>query len=335
MVSLYHPIPLPGNVTIPGNLFLAPLAGITDKGFRRICLDHGAPFTFTEMISAEALARGNKKTIGLLERCEGEELLGVQIFLAEQDQAERALPVILRSKPTLIDLNCGCPVPKITRPGAGAALMKDPKQIGRIVRVLSKNAPCPVTVKLRTGWDSSSINYLQAAEEALEGGAILITLHGRTRSQGYSGRADWGHIRTLVQAVPVPVIGNGDAHCPDSAKAMMEETGCAGVMFARGAMGNPFIFERTRNLLLQGDGGEEPGAEHILHAALKHLSYTIADKGEKAACREMRKQMSEYTRGLPGSAALRREIVTCDTEDSYRNLINRYISQIGDSKEKG
>jgi tRNA-dihydrouridine synthase B len=326
MSSLFHPIPLPGGVTIPGNLFLAPLAGITDRGFRRICLEHKAPFTFTEMISGEALARGNRKTIALLERTEGEELLGVQIFLSEAEQAERALPVILEANPSLVDLNCGCPVPKITRLGAGSALMKSPKKIGEIVRVLSRDAPCPVTVKIRTGWDCNSINYLEAADAAIDAGAVMITLHGRSRSQGYSGKADWSHIRRLVQAAPVPIIGNGDAHSPEAARAMLEETGCAGVMFARGAMGNPFIFERTIRLLEKGDPEEAPGLETIMETALKQLSYTVADKGEVRACKEMRKQMAEYSKGLPGSAALRRKIVSCETEEEYRTVIREWLT---------
>ncbi|WP_020614346.1 tRNA dihydrouridine synthase DusB [Sediminispirochaeta bajacaliforniensis] len=325
---LYHPIILPG-VTIPGNLFLAPLAGITDRGFRRICIEHGAPFTYTEMVSGEALARRNLKTIALLRRAKGEKLLGVQIFLSNPEQAERALPVIEKADPTLIDLNCGCPVPKVVKTGAGAALMRSPETIYRIVSLLARSSFRPITVKLRTGWDSNTLNYLEAAQAAESAGAAMITLHGRTRSQGYSGSADWSAIAKLVQTVRVPVIGNGDAFSPEAAKRLLMETGCSGVMFARGAMGNPFIFEQTRRVLEHDPTGGSPSVEEIMKAALIQLHYTIEDKGERVACREMRKQMAGYTKGLDGSAALRQSIVTCETEEDYRRTVEDYLSRRG------
>ncbi len=324
MKTLYHPIELPG-LTLPGNLFLAPLAGITDRAFRRICLEKGAPFTYTEMISGEALARGNRKTITLLERTEGEAFLGVQIFLSTEEQALRALPVIEAAGPSLIDLNCGCPVPKVVKTGAGAALMKDPERIYRIVKALTGAAGVPITVKLRTGWDHQSLTYLEAADAAVSAGAALLTLHGRTRSQGYSGTADWSCIRSLVESVSVPVIGNGDAFSAEAARRMMEETGCSGVMFARGAMGNPFIFSQSRSLLETGRAEALPSLEEILETALKHLHYAVLYKGEQTACREMRKQMASYTKGLPGSAHLRSAIVSCSTEEEYRTTISGYL----------
>lgn len=324
---LYHPIALPG-LTIPGNLFLAPLAGITDRAFRRICLEKGAPFTFTEMISGEALARRNKKTIGLLERTENERLLGVQIFLSSPEQAVRALPVIEAARPSLIDLNCGCPVPKVVKTGAGAALMKEPERIGAIVRALTASSTVPVTVKLRTGWDFSELTYLEAAAAAVDAGAAMITLHGRTRSQGYSGTADWSCIRRLAGTVSVPVIGNGDAFSAEAARRMLLETGCAGVMFARGAMGDPFIFQSTRALLETGSPAQAPSIVELLETALAHLRYAILYKGEAAACREMRKQMSSYTKGLPGSAAFRSAIVACETEDDYIRTISSYLERL-------
>jgi nifR3 family TIM-barrel protein len=328
MNTLYHPIELPG-LTLPGNLFLAPLAGITDRAFRRICLEKGAPFTYTEMISGEALARGNRKTIHLLERTEQEDFLGVQIFLSTEDQALRALPVIEAAKPSLIDLNCGCPVPKVVKTGAGAALMKEPERIYRIVKALSEAAAVPITVKLRTGWDHQSLTYLEAGDAAVSAGAVLITLHGRTRSQGYSGTADWSCIRRLTESADVPVIGNGDAFSAEAARNMLEETGCAGVMFARGAMGNPFIFSQSRTLLQEGRAEALPSVREIMDTALTHLRYAVLYKGEPTACREMRKQMASYTKGLPGSAHLRSAIVSCSSDEEYRTTISAYLDALG------
>lgn len=325
--ELYHPIELPGDLRIPGNLFLAPLAGITDKGFRRICLDHQAPFTFTEMVSGEALARNNEKTFRLLDRCEHEHLLGVQIFLSDADQAVRALPRILEAEPDLIDINCGCPVPKVVKTGAGSALMKEPKKIGEIVFAIRSRCSVPVSVKLRTGWDSHSLTYLDAARRAEDAGACMVSLHGRTRSQGYSGHADWSTIATLKKAISLPLIGNGDAFTPESAKAMLVETSCDGVMFARGAMGNPFIFSRTIEYLRTGILPPPPSTEEIMQTALRHLSYTVAYKGEQAACKEMRKQMSEYSKGLAGSAQLRSLLVHCESQDAFQTVIENYLQQ--------
>src|SRR6056297_3628009 len=253
--SLYHSIQLPG-LTLPGNLLLAPLAGYTDKAFREVARSYGADFCYTEMVSAEAIARGNQKTIDLMERGEQEDLLGIQIFLAEADQGERALPGILKCSPSLIDINCGCPVPKVVKTGAGAALMQDPDKIYTLVRRLSSATKLPITVKIRSGWDESSINFEEAGRAAVEGGASMIGIHARTRLQGYSGSSRWEHIARLTELLPVPVIGSGDLFSPESAEAMLQQTGCAGVMFARGAIGNPLIFQQTRHLLLTGQSNK-------------------------------------------------------------------------------
>jgi tRNA-dihydrouridine synthase B len=323
--NLFHPVGLPG-FTIPGNLFLAPLAGISDRSFRRICLEHGAPFTFTEMISGEALARGNGKTIELLRPAEGEEQLGVQVFLSNPDQATRALEPILQSKPSLIDLNCGCPVPKVVKTGAGAALMRNPEKIREIVAALVGGTDIPVSVKLRTGWDHNELTYLEAAEAAIKAGAVMVTLHGRTRSQGYSGYADWSCIKNLVNAVSVPVIGNGDAFTAEATVRMLKETGCAGVMFARGAMGNPRLFSDAIALMTRGILPPPPSVTAVMETALRHLRYAVEDKGELAACREMRKQMAYYTKGLPGSALLRSTLVQCNTVEEYEKTIAAYLA---------
>jgi nifR3 family TIM-barrel protein len=318
---LYHPIQI-GNIEIPGNLFLAPLAGITDKGFREICLREGADLTYTEMVSAEAVARGNEKTNRLMDRSPSEQLLAIQLFMDSPDTAERAVERVLTFNPTIIDLNCGCPVPKVIKTGAGSALMLDPERIRSIIQVLSKASEVPVTAKIRLGWDPGSINYLEAAQAAVEGGASLITMHARTRSQGYSGRADWQALADLKSNIPVPVIGSGDLMSAEDAKQMLEQTGIDGIMFARGAMGNPFIFSATRSLLTESTVPPPPSVEQRFATMIEQLDLTIADKGEKTACKEMRKQFCAYTKGLPNASALRNHIIHAQSRQDYLQVLS-------------
>jgi len=322
--SLFHSIKI-GNVTIPGNLFLAPLAGFTDKAFRSICISKGASFTFTEMVSAEALARNSEKTIKLMERAENEKLLGIQIFLPDADTAKRALPELLKANPTVIDINCGCPVPKVVKNGAGSALMRKPEVIQEIVKVITGETDIPVTVKLRTGWDLNSINYLEFSEAAIRGGASLLTMHGRTRSQGYSGEADWESIKNLKSKFDVPVIGSGNVFSANEAKIMLETTGIDGVLFARGAMGNPFIFEDTKQLLLTDKAPSINKIDIKIKTAWEHLLLTVKYKSEQTACREMKKQLCSYTKGQEGSAALRNRIVRAETLEEYREIFKEYL----------
>lgn len=347
--SLYHSIELPG-ATLPGNLLLAPLAGYTDKAFREIAGMYGADFCYTEMVSAEAIARGNQKTIELMERGDRENMLGVQIFLSEADQGERALPGILKFLPSLIDINCGCPVPKVVKAGAGAALMQDPDKIYTIVRRLSTLTDVPVTVKIRSGWDESSINFEEVGKAAVEGGAVMIGIHARTRIQGYSGTAHWEHIAQLVDALPVPVIGSGDLFSPKAAANMIKQTKCAGVMFARGAIGNPAIFQRTRSLLspehtstttettIDTTDRNKAGlslypAETIsgpierLYIGYRHLERTLHYKSEVRGCAEMKKHLSAYTKGLPNGAALRNELMRCTSRKCYQLILQEYLQR--------
>jgi len=326
--SLFSSIQLPG-FNIPGNIFLAPLAGYTDQAFREICRIYGASFTYTEMVSAEAIARGSKKTMKLMERASGEEKLGIQLFLSEPDQIIRALPGLLRFNPSLIDINCGCPVPKVIKNGAGAALMRDPKQIGAIVKALTERTDIPVTVKIRSGWNASELTYLEAAESAVKSGASMIAIHARTRVQGYSGQAEWKHIENLSGAVPVPVIGSGDLFSPKDAHDMLTQTRCSGVMFARGAIGNPSIFRDTRRMLDQGSsesaGMPKDSAFQKLKIGLQHLELCTSYKGERLACREMKKHLSAYTKGLPESSALRNNLMRCTSTGEYRSVLDEYL----------
>ncbi len=322
--ALFHPITLK-NLTVPGNLFLAPLAGFTDPAFREICLDYGASLTYSEMVSAEALARGSEKTIRLMKRAPGERIFAVQIFLPDSDTAKRSLPELLKAEPSIIDVNCGCPVPKVVKTGCGSALMKNPGEIEKIVRVLSESTDIPVTVKIRSGWDTQSINFMEAASAAESGGAAGIAMHPRTRTQGYSGEADWSLLKELKAKSGIPVIGSGNLFTPEDVKRMIEETGVDGVMIARGAIGNPFIFKQTKELLLEESEPAYPSMAEKFETALLHLKKCIADKGEYAACREMRKHMGSYTKGIPGGAALRKKIVHASTYSEYEDILRSFI----------
>jgi tRNA-dihydrouridine synthase B len=216
-MSLFRPVTI-GSLVIPGNLFLAPLAGFTDRSFRSTAVKWGADLTYTEMISCEAVSRDNLKTLKMMESDDIEKIFAIQVFSGNTEAAEASLQKVLSYKPSLIDLNCGCPVPKIIKSGAGSALMQNPDKVHSIVKVLSSQKNVPVTVKIRTGWDTHSLNYLDVAYAAVEGGAQAVAIHGRTRSQGYSGKADWGPLKILKEKLTVPVLGSGDLFTPGDAK---------------------------------------------------------------------------------------------------------------------
>ncbi|MDR1177393.1 MAG: tRNA dihydrouridine synthase DusB, partial [Spirochaetaceae bacterium] len=304
-MTLYRPVKI-GALEIPGNLFLAPVAGYTDRAFRSVCAAWGADFSFTELVSAEALVRtankGLSKTEKLLVRGDGEKRYGIQLFGSDPLVMARAAALLEDFHPDAVDINSGCPVPKVIKTGAGAALIRDPSRLAALVSPVVKVCETrlggiPVTVKIRSGWDSGSINYRETAAAAVEAGAALVSLHGRTRAQGYGGKSDWSHIADLASRLPVPVIGSGDLYTPEDALRMLGETGCAGVMFARGALGNPFIFSAAKSLLT-GGGYSWPETEVRLRTALKQLELLAGDIGESLACREMRKQVCAYTKGI-------------------------------------
>jgi len=351
-LSLYHPVKI-GSLELSGNLFLAPVAGYTDNAFRSICSQEGACFSFTELVSAEALYRNferyglsvpqtdslspsssplydnknkaNQAAINLIRRGEKEKRYAIQLFGAQSESIYKAASFLAPLKPDAIDINCGCPVPKVVKNGAGSAMMKDPYSIGKAVEAAVRASReslggVPVTVKIRSGWDSSSINYAQCAQTAVEAGAAMVSLHPRTRAQNYGGRSDWTHIADLVSRVKVPVTGSGDLYTPEDAQKMLSETGCAAVMFARGAMGNPFIFSAARSLLETGKWEPAPLSARIA-AVMRHLEMLSACIGERTACLEMRKQFCAYTKGVPGGAALREKAVRAETIEEYRSII--------------
>ncbi len=324
-MSLHRPVRV-GSLVLPGNLFLAPVAGYSDRAFRSICRDQGADFTCTELISSEALVRDSAKTGQLLRRADNESAYAIQLFGADPDVMARAVALLAPHQPQAVDINCGCPVPKVVKTGAGSDLLRHPDRLGRIVEAVVKASAAhlggvPVTVKIRSGWDDASLNYRETARVAVEAGAALVALHARTRAQAYAGKADWSHIADLVSRLAVPVVGSGDLFAPEDAKRMLEQTGCAAVMFARGAMGNPFIFSETRDLLRRGNYASTT-PDYRLRTGLRQLELLIQDVGEAVACREMRKQFCAYTKGLPGAAGLRNLLVRATTLQEYRTILN-------------
>jgi nifR3 family TIM-barrel protein len=301
--------------------------------------------SYTERASAEALVRGpqdisRSKTGLLIRRGDNEKRYAIQLFGAELEVMYRAALRLAPLGPDMVDINCGCPVPKVVKAGAGSALTRDPAKLGRIVAAVVRASEeglggVPVTVKIRSGWDAGSINYRETAAAAVDAGAALVTLHPRTRAQGYGGTSDWSCIADLASRLAVPVAGSGDLFSPEAAERMLRETGCAAVMFARGAEGNPFIFPAARSLLTTGTYTAPSPAERI-DTAFQHLLLLAADIGEGAACREMRKQFCAYTKGTKGSkgdqgdpgmaggARLRDQLVHAETVEDYRMILAAY-----------
>jgi tRNA-dihydrouridine synthase B len=315
-----------GDLRLPGNLFLAPVAGYTDRSFRSVCLEWGADLCYTEMVSAEALTRDSAKTMDLLARAENETAYAIQIFGSDPARMAKAASIAARLRPALIDVNAGCPVPKVTRTGAGSALMRNPGRIREIVSAMRAETEVPVTVKFRLGWDASSINFLPFAEEALKGGAAALCLHARTKAQGYAGKADWPSIARLKETFPeATVFASGDVTSPEAASRVFAETGCDGAMLARGALGDPFIFTAIKRLLLDGAEWAPTRAERA-STLMRHLERAVAAYGEPQACLEFRKHFCEYAKGIEGAAALRREAVRASTRAEFAALAARIAS---------
>ena len=321
---LYHPVKI-GKLELSGNIFLAPVAGYSDRSFRSICVEHGAAFTYTEMVSAEALVRNNLKTEILMRRAENETAYAVQVFGGEPETVADGTKIILeKTNCECIDINCGCPVPKIIKTGAGSALTRDPERLYNVVKAVVQIAgDIPVTVKIRSGWDENHITWKEAALAALDAGVSAITMHARTRAQGYEGKSDWSKIKelTALAAGKIPIFGSGDLFTPEDAERMLSETGCDGVMFARGAMGNPFIFDKTIQLLTTGKYDDIPVQKRI-ETGFRELLNLSNDIGEKSACLEMRKRFCAYSKGMNGGAAIREKIVKAQTISDYKELFN-------------
>lgn len=324
--SLYHPLKFDGMTAVPGNIFLAPMSGFTDAAFRETAALWGAELCYTEMVSCEALVRNNEKTKKLLKKGDGEKIYAVQIFVSNAGTAVKSLPYIEKYRPAVIDINCGCPVPKVLKSGCGAALGREPEKIGEIIKALKNETDIPITIKIRSGWDKNSLNFLETGEIAEKAGVNAVTLHPRTRNQHYEGNADWKLIRELKKNLSVPVIGSGDLFSPEAVREMAETTECDGVMIARGAVGCPEIFRYARELFETG-AYSRIGPEERLKTAIAHFSRSVKYIGEELACKEMKKHLCAYTKGLKGSAEIRKRIVCSEKPEEYLKILGNLLSE--------
>ena len=302
-----------GNVTLPNNLILAPMAGVTDLPFRLICKEQGAGLLCMEMVSAKAIYYNNKNTEELMAIDERELPVSLQLFGSDPDIISEMAKRIEEKPFAILDINMGCPVPKVVNNHEGSALMKNPKLVEEIVTKTVKAIKKPVTIKIRKGFDDKNINAVEIAKIAEASGAAAVAVHGRTREQYYSGKADWEIIAKVKDAVSIPVIGNGDIVDGVSAKKMLDETGCDGLMIGRGVQGNPWIFREIAAYLEQGIVLPRPDQNEMKEVILKHAKMQLECKGEYTGIREMRKHISWYTKGMPNSARLRNEINNIET----------------------
>jgi len=310
-----------GNVEIENNLCLGPMAGVTDLPFRLLCKEQGCGLSCTEMVSAKAILYNNKNTYELLKTVPEEGVHALQLFGSDPDIMADIASRFNDSEHDIIDVNMGCPVPKIVNNHEGSALMKEPKLVEEILTKMVKKCTKPVTVKFRKGFDEDSINAVEIAKIAEGAGVAAVAVHGRTRSQYYSGKADWDIIRDVKKAVKIPGIGNGDVFSGKDAKALYEHTGCDGIMVGRGAKGNPWIFREIIHYLESGEVLPRPSVEEIKEMILRQLDMMIEQKGEFTAIREMRKHISWYTAGCHNSTKIRKAVnETVDKEEIIRLL---------------
>ncbi|MCR5823677.1 MAG: tRNA dihydrouridine synthase DusB [Lachnospiraceae bacterium] len=313
-----------GNLKVNG-VVLGPMAGVTDLVFRLLCREYGADIVYTEMVSAKAITYKNKNTEDLLLVSEHERPVSLQLFGKEPEVMAEAADMIKDRNFDILDINMGCPVPKVVNNGEGAALMKDPALIERIVAATVKAAHKPVSVKIRKGFDEDNENGVECALAAEAGGASLIAVHGRTREDYYFGKADWDSIAKVKAAVKIPVIGNGDIYTPEDAKRMIDETGVDGVMIARGAQGNPWIFNRVSTYLQKGKLLPEPTISERIEMALRHARMEIELKGEYTGIREMRKHVAWYMAGFPGASKVRDKVNLTESYEDLEKLLNLYL----------
>ena len=312
-----------GSVTLPNNLILAPMAGVTDLPFRLLCKEQGAGLLCMEMVSAKAILYKNKNTEALLSIDERELPVSLQLFGSDPDIISQIAHQIEDRPFDILDINMGCPVPKIVNNGEGSALMKNPKLAGEIIEKTAKAIQKPVTVKIRKGFDDDHVNAVEMAKIAEASGAAAVAVHGRTREQYYSGKADWDIIRQVKEAVSIPVIGNGDLLSAEDVIAMYEQTGCDGFMIGRGAQGNPWIFRQVLHYFETGEKLEKPSFEEVTQMMLRHAKMMLEFKGEYTGIREIRKHGAWYTAGYPNSAKLRVMINEVETYNQLEELLHK------------
>ncbi|QQY79470.1 tRNA-U20-dihydrouridine synthase [Keratinibaculum paraultunense] len=318
-----------GNVKLQNNIFLAPMAGVTDRAYRIICKEMGAGLVFTEMVSSKGLYYEDEKTKELTSIAEKERPVAIQIFGSDPSIMSEVVKKYInpRDDIDILDINMGCPAPKIVKNGDGAALLKNPSLIKKILKEVVKVSTKPVTIKIRIGWDINNINGMEIAKMAEAEGVSAITVHGRTRDMFYSGKANWEYIGKIKNYVNIPVIGNGDIFEPIDAINMMEYTGCDGVAIGRGAMGNPWIFKRI-NLLLKGKDDVNPSDIDRINMAIKHLDMVCDVKGEKIGVREMRKHIAWYLKGMRNSNKIKNTINTVETKQETEKILLDYAQYI-------
>ncbi len=312
-----------GGVKIEKTAALAPMASVADRAYRLMAKEYGAAYVVGEMASCKGLCYNDRKTAELLSVLPEERPMAVQLFGAEPEFMAAAVKIAEKFSPDIIDINSGCPMPKIVSGGAGSALMKTPKLFGELVRAAVDAASVPVTVKIRSGWDENSINAVEMAKIAEENGAAAVAVHGRTRSQLYSGRADWDVIRAVKQAVKIPVIGNGDVSTPELCQEMYEYTGCDLVMVGRGSYGRPWLFRQIREYLETGSYSPDPSPDEKLEIMRRHIGLIVADKGEKVGMKEARRPASWYLKGMQGAAHFRNLCSELTTLEQLERLIEQ------------
>lgn len=313
-----------GNVELKNNIFLAPMAGITDGAFRKICKEQNAGLVYSEMVSAKGIYYDDNGTKDLLKVDEIERPIAIQIFGSDPKIMGESASEVSKIA-DIIDINMGCPAPKVVKNMDGSYLMKNPELIYEIVSEVCKNSKVPVTVKIRKGWDKDHVNAVEVAKLIEKAGASAITIHGRTRDEFYSGTADWDIIKEIKQAVSIPVIGNGDITSAQKAKEMFEYTKCDAIMIGRGALGNPWIFNDIINYLKDGSENAKPTIDEIKEMMIKHLDLLVEQKGEYTAIREMRKHIGWYIKGIPNAASIRNEINQIENLEELKNKINQKL----------
>ena len=314
-----------GNVELPNQVILAPMAGVSDIALRLLCHEQGAGLVCSEMVSAKAILYGNKNTEELLQIHSEEGAVSLQLFGSDPDIVSEMAKRIEERPFAVLDLNMGCPVPKVVNNGEGSALMKDPLLAGRIVEKTAKAIQKPLTVKIRKGFDDDHVNAVEMAHILQESGAAAVAVHGRTREQYYSGQADWDIIAQVKAAVKIPVIGNGDVTDGESALRLLKKTGCDGVMIGRGAQGNPWVFREVTAALEGREIPPRPTRQELYDMIARHAQLAAQYKGEYITVREMRKHLAWYTTGLPHAAALRRQINSIETMDGLLEGMHRLL----------
>ncbi|MDC9477205.1 tRNA dihydrouridine synthase DusB [Clostridioides difficile] len=317
-----------GNLELKNKVFLSPMAGVTDLPFRLICKEQGCGLLYTEMINGKALCYDDENTKKMLKIEEEEHPIAVQIFGSEPEFMGRAAEIMNDYSNEILDINMGCPAPKVVKNGDGSALMKNPKLAEEVLRAVVKNSKKPVTLKIRKGWDDNSVNAVEIAKIAEDCGISALAIHGRTREQFYTGKADWDIIAEIKKNLSIPVIGNGDVFTIEDSINMLDKTGCDAIMIGRGAQGNPWIFKRINHYMNTGEILPEPTLNEKISTTIKHLKLAVEEHGEYVAVREMRKHIAWYLKGLRNSAKLRDEI---NKIEDYQEVVSKLEYYMEDS----